>query len=240
MLRSFKIALGFLTIIKIDLEPYPTIEETGKSAWLFPFIGISIGLLLVFASVALNTYFSTIQTSILVLSIWVIWTGGLHLDGWCDSWDALACMSSRERRLEIIKDSRLGSFGAIALIILLALKGIAIYGASSLLPIFAAPIIGRAMMVIIPYGSVTGSQGIGSIYVRELNSFAFKVAVGFFAAACLINGFHGILAGAITFFAGMGFRKLAEKRLGFMNGDIIGALCELSETIFLLIATGAK
>jgi adenosylcobinamide-GDP ribazoletransferase len=236
MLRSFQIALGFLTVLRVDVRPMPELDEVGKSAWAFPVVGALIGIALAVTHVVLTGLFPVAVSSILVVIVWVVLTGGLHLDGWTDCWDSIAASVSRERRREILKDSRLGTFGALGLLLLLALKIAAISGTDFRAAIlFVAPVIGRTMMVTASYGSRCANEGMAGIFLSGLDKQSVRWAWGLGIILALASGLTGLLAVGCAYLGALGFRSLAESRLGIVNGDVIGAMCELSETLVLLI-----
>ena len=237
MLREFEIALGFLTIFKSRLEPVPDMAEVGKSAWAFPLAGGVIGLLLVIAHLIIADHFPAVISAILVVGLWVVLTGGLHLDGWTDCWDALPASVPSERRFEILKDSRLGAFGALALILLLALKVAVVAQADlSLLMLFLAPVIGRGMMVVVGYGARHRGQGMAALFLTGLDNRSVRWACILGFAPALLAGWKGFLAVAGAYLAALWFRRFAEKRLESVNGDVLGSFCELSELVVLLAA----
>ncbi len=238
MLRTFKVALSFLTIIRPDIDPYPSIPEIARSAWTFPLVGAGIGIVLVFFEVVFSSYFSPPVEALLVLSVWIVVTGGLHLDGWSDCWDALACAASPERRNEIMKDSRLGAFGALALFILIGLKASAICYSGSPVYLLSAPVVGRGIMVVASFGTRYRDQGIGAEFMPNLSPDSVKIAAAIAVVAAVVSGYSGLLGLAAAFLAAKWFRRFAESRLGTINGDVLGALCELSETVFLIISVG--
>ncbi|MBI4964627.1 MAG: adenosylcobinamide-GDP ribazoletransferase [Desulfomonile tiedjei] len=237
MLRAFEIALAFLTIFKTRTAPVPDMAEVGKSAWAFPLAGAVIGILLVAAHVIAAGHLPSVIAAILIVALWVVLTGGLHLDGWTDCWDALAASVSPERRFEILKDSRLGAFSALALVLLLALKAAALAQSDlPLLMLFLSPVISRSMMVAVGYGSRHRGQGMAALFLSglDIRSVRWTCVIGF--APALLAGWKGIIAVAAAYFAALWFRGFAEKRLGSVNGDVLGAICELSEVVVLLVA----
>ncbi len=237
MLRPFEIVLGFLTIFKTRLEPVPDMTEVGKSAWTFPLAGAVIGVLLVVAHSVMAAHLPVVISAILVVGLWVVLTGGLHLDGWTDCWDALAASVSPERRFEILKDSRLGAFSALALILLLALKTAAVAQPNlPLMMLFLSPVISRSMMVAVGYGSRHRGEGMAALFLASMDNQALRWAciIGFVPA--LLAGWRGILAVVAAYLTALWFRKFAEKRLGAVNGDVLGAICELSEMVVLVVA----
>jgi adenosylcobinamide-GDP ribazoletransferase len=238
MLRTFKVALGFLTIIRPNLDPYPSIPEIARSAWTFPLVGAAIGIILALCHAVFSLWFAAPVVALLVLAAWIIATGGLHLDGWSDCWDALACAVTPERRNQIMKDSRIGTFGALALFVLVGLKASAICFAGGLVYLFAAPVVGRGIMVVASYGAPYRDEGIGSEFMPNLTGDSVKIAAGIALVAAAFAGASGLLGLIAAFAAAKWFRRFAENRLGTINGDVLGAICELSETIFLIIAVG--
>lgn len=237
MLRSFEIALGFLTVFKVRVEPFPELSETGRAAWAFPLVGMLLGGLLAAAQFALGDRFPAAVNGVLLLGLWVVLTGGLHLDGWTDCWDALAAAVSRERRLAILKDSRLGTFGALGLFFVLGLKTAALAqpGVSSL-TLFLAPVVGRAVMVVASAGVVNVGAGMAAAFVSGLDARAVGGAAVLGFVPVMLAGWSGILAAVAALLAAVWFRSFALSRLGMVNGDVIGGTCELSETVFLIVA----
>ncbi len=170
MPRPLQIALSFLTIFRVPLEPAPNLDEVGKSAWAFPIVGMMMGGILVAAHWLLAAHAPAGLSAVLVVGVWVFLTGGLHLDGWTDCWDALPVATSPERRREILKDSRLGTFGALGLILLLAVKISAVAGADArILPLFLAPALGRSAMTLVCYGAVHTTGGMAAGFLSGLD-----------------------------------------------------------------------
>jgi adenosylcobinamide-GDP ribazoletransferase len=229
----------FLTTLNVRVTPYPDMEEIGRSSWAFPLVGGLIGLLLVLAHGLLGGHLGVWVTALVVTALWVILTGGLHLDGWTDCWDALAASTSRERRYEILKDSRLGTFGALGLFLLVFAK-IATLAREDpdLGALFLAPIIGRGVMVYLCSGLSQTGRGMGSPFLDGLDSTAAFRAVGItLGAVVLVSGLAGIVWGAAALLAAWCFRQFAESRLGMVNGDVMGGMCEFAEVTVLLASS---
>jgi adenosylcobinamide-GDP ribazoletransferase len=237
MVRSFKLALQFLTVFAVPVHPAADLEEIGRSSWAFPLVGGLIGGVIVVAYLIVQAYLTPSLSAILIVGLWVVLTGGLHLDGWTDCWDALAASVPPARRLEILKDSRLGTFGALALLLLVAAK-IAAVGSERISPtvLFVAPIVGRAAMVIGVHGAGHRGNGMASLWLAGLDGRCVTRAWVLGTVPVLIAGWTGIIAACGAYVTSFCFRRLAESRLQVVNGDVIGAMCELCETTFLLIA----
>jgi adenosylcobinamide-GDP ribazoletransferase len=238
MLRSFEIAFQFLTVFRVRVDPEPTLDEVGRAAWAFPVVGAAIGLILVISYGILGGFFPSLLSGILVVVLWVVVTGGLHLDGWTDCCDALPTSVSPDRRQEILKDSRLGTFGALGLFLLVSLKILAI-GSGELGPgmLFLAPVIGRGTMVLAANNATHRGSGMAAQFISGLDQRSVTWAALLGLLPAVLWGWTGILAVAAAYFVTMGFRRLAESRLNAINGDVIGASCEVSETVVLLVGT---
>jgi len=237
MLRSFEIAVQFLTVFKVRLDPVPDMSDVGRSAWAFPVVGAFIGALLVGTYLVLAGHLPLVLVAVVVVGLWVILTGGLHLDGWTDCWDALAASVSQERRFEILKDSRLGTFGALALILLLAAKiGAIAQEGFPIIMLFLAPILGRAIMVLSAYNVQHRGEGMGARFLSQIDERTVKWVAIIGLVPAILAGWTGIWAAAGGCLGAMCFKRFAESRLGTVNGDVIGAICELTEALVLLIA----
>lgn len=170
------------------------------------------------------------------MGLWIFLTGGLHLDGWTDCCDALGATVSQERRAEIIKDSRLGSFGAMGLFLMLGLKvaclSTGLIGFSGLV---LATVLGRSVMVIGFKNCSSMRPGMAMAYISGIDSRSYILTWILILPFAMVNGAGGMMAVILACSVVWGFREFASKKLGFVNGDVIGASCELSET-FVLIA----
>ncbi len=236
MLRSVEIAVQFLTIFKIRPYPVADLQETGKSAWAFPVVGAFIGLLLVIIYSVLSGHVPSSVLAIVVIGLWVVLTGGLHIDGWTDCWDALAASATPDRRFEILKDSRLGTFGAVALILLLLVKiGAVAQPDFPLIMLFLAPIVARGLMVVTVYGSDRVGTGMAAQFISGVDRRIVRWVGILGLAPALLGGWMGLCALVVAYLGAVCFRRLAEARLGMVNGDVMGAICELAEALVLLI-----
>jgi adenosylcobinamide-GDP ribazoletransferase len=224
--------------LKIQVEPPPNLTDVGKAAWTFPLVGLVIGVILAGESLLLRDILPPTITAMVIIVTWVVFTGGLHLDGWTDCWDALGAAAGPERRLEILKDSRLGTFGALGLILLVLAKVFAV--ADSDMPamnLVIAPIVGRGVMAIVFYGTRRAGLGMAAAFVSGLDSGVVARSLLIVVIAAVAAGLTGIIGTIAAFGAAVGFRRLAEARLNMVNGDVIGASCELAETVVLLVGT---
>lgn len=229
MLDDLRSAISFLTIIPLG---FPDNRKAGWSFAWYPLVGLIIGFLLV--SVARYAPFNPMLTSALVLVAWVVITGGLHLDGFSDSCDGLLATVEPERRLEIMKDPRTGSWAVIGLILLLLVKWMAIQTVPIELLIIP-PVLGRWAMVLavysFPYARKSGlggffRDGLGTPQILMATLTAFIICVHFNKAMLMISVFCFVWL----------FGKWASTRLGGgITGDVYGSTCELTEVLCLLV-----
>jgi adenosylcobinamide-GDP ribazoletransferase len=236
---GFLEAVRFLTFIPLPARDVSW-EEVGHGAAYFPLVGALLGSILVLADTLLGRIWSRLLVSVVLVVLWVILTGGLHLDGLADTVDGLRGGRGKEERLTIMKDSCLGTFGGVAVFCLLALKlafvselGPAWCGRGLLL----APTLGRWAMV---YGiwafPSARPEGMGGIFKEHsgLRELALATALALVVALLLFR-FWGLAILGIIWLAVTLFGWLLKRALGGLTGDTYGALCEVSEVLILTV-----
>ena len=144
-------AARYLTIVPLPGAAHAPIESLGRSAVWFPIVGLALGLVLVAVDRLTGWLFSPLLAALLTVTAWKLLTGGVHLDGLADCLDGLTGRDA-EQRLAIMRDSRIGAFGTIGLILFLMLEIVAL---AELPPptrgsaLFAAPVIARATPAVL-------------------------------------------------------------------------------------------
>ena len=220
-------------------------RNISHSRAFYPAIGLMIGLILVGVEEGSSRVFSEPLTAAFLVTVMIIVTRGLHLDGLMDVFDGVFGGFTPERRLEIMRDSRVGAFGVIGAIAVLLLK----YGALVsllMLPqpgkewaLFLFPTLSRWTMVVLlgafPY---VRTQGLGSPFHGTGIKIATTIAgISALAASVLLGGFAGLglFFGATVVAWLMGWA--IAKTLGGLTGDAYGATNEIIETVVLIVAT---
>ncbi|MGE8324065.1 MAG: adenosylcobinamide-GDP ribazoletransferase [Pseudomonas sp.] len=229
------IAVQFLSSLPVRLPGMPAPREVGRSLLCYPLVGLLFGLLLWLASYLLQGTPAPLHAALL-LTLWVLLSGALHLDGLADSADAwLGGFGDRERTLRIMKDPRSGPIAVVTLVLVLLLKFCALWvlveqsiGAQLLL----APLIGRAAMLGLflttPY---VRQGGLGQALAEHLPRLAAGwVLLGCVLLCLMMGGWIVVLALAV--FAWL--RHVMCRRLGGTTGDTAGALLELLELAVVL------
>ena len=236
-MRSLRIAFGLLTTLPIRLPENWSAGDSGRAAVWYPFVGLIIGGITWLAWKGTMLVLHPIVASVIVLIVWIALTGGLHLDGLADCCDGLLASATPERRLEIMKDPRLGAFGVIGLILILFLKA-AVLGtltSSTSLGIVLAASLSRWFILPVALFPLARTGGMGadfssgvrrsSIYISALLPFGMAIALG-------LRGVFSIAAGFIAI--GL-ILLLAKKRIGGVTGDVFGLVVEVVEAIVLLV-----
>ena len=121
-MTPFFIALQFLTRLKIVNQTEWSVEDFGKSVVAFPYVGLIIGLILALLYGILSPFIPLVPLMLILVIAEFLITGGLHADGLMDTSDGLVSGRERDRKLEIMKDSRIGSFGVVAFVFVILLK----------------------------------------------------------------------------------------------------------------------
>ena len=234
-------AARYLTIVPIPGAASSN-EGPGAAAAWFPVVGLAIGVLLSFVDRLGAAVFAPLLAAALTVTAWALVTGGLHLDGLADCFDGLIGRDA-DHRLAIMRDSRVGAFGAIALVLFLALEIGCVSGIdrpARWRALLAAPVLGRAMPPLI--GRVFGAvaKGHGASFGADLGAAA-PVAAGAFALVVLIAilGVLGavscVLGGAVA----LVWAAFMARRLGGISGDVHGATIQLTELAVLLTVAAA-
>lgn len=237
-------AVGLLTTLPVR-APTDEAATPGRAMAFYPLVGALIGGLLAGAAWLLGraglAEAAPLLPAALILAAWAGLTGALHLDGWADCCDALFVPVSRERRLEIMKDPRLGGFGAAGLILLLLIKLAALDGAlrspHALLALIAIPALARwaAVGAAKAYPSARPG-GMGDTFRRGLGRRELVIATGLAALAAAPLLWRGPILWAAAGLALLTMARLAHSRLGGLTGDVYGAIIELAETAALIAA----
>jgi adenosylcobinamide-GDP ribazoletransferase len=238
--QSLLLAIGFLTAIPVTVEP-PSPGALGRAARWFPFIGLCLGGMVAGGHWALLQVFPPLLAAALTVAVWAALTGGLHLDGLADCCDGLlVAATTPERRLEIMRDPRLGAFGAIGLALFLILKVVAIAALSTpylLLVFVAAAITARWLIVLVARQPLARADGLAAEFQSGLTRSTFWLAAilpAMLALASVFGPTRLFLAVALAHVAAFAVLALARARLGGVTGDVFGLVVEVAELTVLL------
>ncbi|MFP3979848.1 MAG: adenosylcobinamide-GDP ribazoletransferase [Desulfobacterales bacterium] len=242
-LNHFGAALRFITVLPAGpAETYHPREMIP----FFPAVGLVLGVILAFADAVFSAFFAPAVVGAMDVMVLAALTGALHLDGLADTADGLFAHKDRQSALSIMKDSRIGVMGAVALICLLLTK----YGTFTALAaggqagwikfliLVLIPAYARAAMIFgirfLPYARPEGGTG------SDLFSEPLRPVEYWGVLACvllsLLLGWRAVLINAVFFITCAGLIGFYRRRMGGITGDMLGAMCEITETTLLISA----
>lgn len=241
LIRPLMTAFAFLTRLPIRAGTISD-RDLGRSVGFFPVVGLVLGLAAAALAFAAAHVFPATMVAVLMVAGLAAITGGLHLDGLSDLFDGLAGgRGNRERTLAIMRDSRIGAQGAVAVFLLLAAKIAAaatLIEARDFMALAALPVISRfavgPSIVLFPY---TRTEGLGRAFNGEAGipqlvvAGATTVLVAFALGPSLLK--PALAAVAVSLLLAV----VLKARLGGLTGDIYGATIEVAEVTAAFVAT---
>jgi len=234
-------AIQFLTRIPLPIKIDISEKNFGKSIAYAPLVGSIIGAIMciVYYLISLSGAFSV--AVIVSLATYVVITGALHIDGLGDTFDGLFSNKSKDRMLEIMRDSRMGTNGIVAIFFVLIIDIFAlteVNNASIYVILLVMPIIGRlGTITSVSFSRYARSTGMGGLFINNcgitefLIGFLITVIIGFFAIGIWI-----IPAILICIMFSSIFIIITKSKIDGMTGDTCGAVCEICQMLFLVFA----
>ena len=233
---SFRRAWAFLTRLPGGTHPR-TDRELGRSIPWFPLVGASVGALSGAVYWALHGPLGASIAAVAAVAASAIATGGFHEDGLADTADALGG-STPARRLEIMKDSRVGAFGVLALVLSALVRVFAVASLGpldGLVALVAAHTLGRTMAVAMMGVSPSASgTGLGHSYTAHLPRIWTAVAIVASSAAAASLGPPGAVALAAAAVGAAVVGLVARRAFGGTTGDVFGAIEQVGEMAVLV------
>jgi adenosylcobinamide-GDP ribazoletransferase len=242
IIRSLLAAIQFLTVIPFPKSFTGGEKELEKCMPFFPVVGLLIGIIIAAFDHVMGFMLPLLPASVMTAIAMTAISGGLHMDGLADTADGFFSARPRERILEIMRDSRTGVMGVLAVVFVIVLKVSVLI---SLPPPFRPgiivlmPLAGRCsfvvMMTALPYvrreGGLATAFGVGKSWLNVLWTSAFLLAAGWLAGRWmgLAASFSALLMAAL-------FSVYCFRKIGGYTGDTLGAGCELMEIIPALAA----
>ncbi|KAA9017085.1 adenosylcobinamide-GDP ribazoletransferase [Niallia endozanthoxylica] len=246
-IKGLIMAFQFFTSIPIPYEVPMDRVHIEKAIKTFPILGLLQGIFYAFVLFAISAWtpLSPLAAAFFVWLSMILLTGGLHLDGWMDASDAYFSYRDRERRLEIMKDSRVGAFGVLSIVVLLSAKFLFIYeiaqrlyDASYVLIAFI-PFLSKSVMgVLLIYVKAAKKEGLGTLFKNAASKYTLWIYPIYIIIlfVVLLAIWPGALGGAfLLLLAGVVFimisAKKAVKWFGGITGDVLGASVEGVEMV---------
>ncbi len=230
--------MRYLTIVPVPGRGAHGLAALGRAAPWFPVVGLALGAVLVGVERLTSAVFSPLLAALLTVTVWKVLSGGLHLDGLADCLDGLAGRDAAHR-LGIMRDSRLGAFGAIGLILFLLLE----IGALVELPadlrwraLLVLPAVGRATPPLLARCFASARvEGQGATFRDGLSAGAAPLGLALAVAlAVAALGVVGLALAAVSVAAALALAAFMAGKLAGVTGDVLGAAIEIAELTGLL------
>lgn len=211
--------------------------DSGRAAVWYSFVGLCVGALAALADHLLSRFVPTLVTAALTLTIWIVLTGGLHLDGLTDCFDGMFHASDPERRLQIMKDSHVGAFGVVGLLLTLLVKFSLL---ASISPQRAVGAILLAASLARWCATFAGTQplarptGMGADFAAGLTKPAVALGALIPLALAVWLNTAGLFALALGLLAMLIILRFARSNLGGVTGDVFGMIIEIVEVAALV------
>lgn len=242
-MKSLVLVIAFGTIV--PMPPVRDIDDAAlrRSMGFFPVVGGLLGLFAWGAMWGTEHLMPHGAAALVVLAAYVLLTGALHLDGLADTFDALGSRRSGRDALAVMKDSRIGTMGAVAVMLVLMGKAVAFAHLSTTdMGVWVVvPVLARTSVVWLMMGTPAARpDGLGALYARRLSNWTVAGATGVgLITAVLFMPWQDVLgmvllAGAFTVL----WARLIRNRFGGSTGDTYGALLEMVEWAGFLAVTG--
>ena len=222
-------------------------KDLSSSLPWFPVVGLFLGLLIYGIGLPwrLTPFINwTAGIALLMVATEVFLTRGLHLDGLADWADSFGGFLDREKRLEIMKDSSLGTFGVLALVLVLSAKWISLermISSGSTIWLLAVFALSRDMMVdhvtSLPYARA--ENGMAGPFVKGASSRHRRISHAITLVSCMVYGPLGLVFFVFSWLVTWRFRLYCRTRFGGITGDLLGTANELIEVMLLLLCAWA-
>lgn len=242
MIRDFLLAAQFLTALPIKIKKRPVESDFGRSILYFPVVGTILGLILGLLYYILKIPFQHIIVCASLIAFEIIITGGIHIDGFCDTVDGLCSSRKKETILEVMRDSRVGAFGVMGLIALLLIKFSALLSLPQKLftdSLIAMTTLSRWSMVIscrfFPYARE--KEGKAKQFVgNATNMHVFLTTVFIILLSVFLLGiwWSAVIIVFVVMFTII-FNSFIKKKIDGITGDTLGALNEIVEVLVILL-----
>ena len=259
-MKRFLIALQFLTIIPVRKGINVSEVEIAKSSSVFVLVGIIQGILLIATDYIAGRVFHPDLVTGIILLVYVLSTGGFHLDGLADTFDAIAAKAEgspdadQQKRLSILKDTATGPMGVTAILFSLGLKYLLLTNLTHFLTftyyssLFFLPVISKwTMLISMFHGKQARENGLGNLFINKIGVKEVALSTTILCLLLILPKFlfsYYIPDNQYIFYALLLVTMYLlcrvwilffHKKFGGLTGDMLGAVSEITEVIFLLM-----
>ena len=236
-IRPFFAALGFLTLVPLPGFMSGTEEDLSGSLPWFVVVGAMIGAGVALVDKTLCNILPNGPASTVTVVTLIVVSGGLHMDGLADTADGFFSTRSKEQLLEIMRDSRVGAMGVMAIVSVIMLKVsllTSLDNPTRFMAVFMAPVAGRFAPVyaIVTMKYVRGDAGLGTVFKKSASLVSLCITFVLFFSVCFwVGRYHGLITAVVTILLVTIFSFWCRHKIGGWTGDTLGASVEISETV---------
>jgi adenosylcobinamide-GDP ribazoletransferase len=236
-IRSMRAAMAFLTVIPVATREGESGERLGRA--YFPAVGALLGLLAGAGFALVSAVTSPLVAAVGATAVMGVLTGALHLDGLADAADGLFGAGDLARRLEVMRDSRVGSFGLVAVVLVLVGDVAALASMSPARAIVALVVAGAlsrwALLLVIETVPYVRQAGLGVAAGGQHRAFDLVLGSAITTIVCLLDWNRAAAAAAVAVLIAAVVGSIARRRIGGATGDVFGATAELSQLGVLVV-----
>lgn len=236
-MKSLLLMIVFFTRIPIKYKHEYREQDLKRGIMYFPLIGLIIGVSLWLPSLAKDF----LDKPVIILVSWLIYlwiTGGLHIDGLADTFDGIFSNRDKDRMLEIMKDSRIGTFGVLGIIFII-LSNLIISFNIDYRFLLLLPIVGRTSALISASTSeyARNEAGMGTTFINHCKLKEVLIGIIFtFMISTLVFNYKVALLTFVTFIITLLQTSYIKKKINGTTGDTLGFVIEISQTVFIFTA----
>lgn len=239
--RADEARLAFMLLTRLPMGRMEFAPPLAAAVWAYPLVGAVVGALVGVVFSLASVGLPPVAAALLAIGAGVLLTGAMHEDGLADLADGFGGGGTRERKLEIMRDSRIGSYGVIALVLVLGLRAetlAALPAGGAVLRMVGLGALSRALLPVImfflPPARADGlGQAAGSVVAK------LPMLAGLALAVILALPF-GVLPAATMALVALALAILARQQIGGFTGDVLGAVQLLTETAGLCILATSR
>lgn len=234
--KGFRLMIAFFTRIPVGIPDYSeNLFASGIKS--LPFVGLLIGMILWLVSFGHMLGLPDSVAALLLIIAYCLVTGGLHFDGVADTCDGIFSGTSREQTLEIMRDSRNGTFAVVGIVLLLLSYFVFFREVGSISPevLLCMPIVGKCGMIVGAFkANPARESGLGYGFIKYVNWPELVVALVTMTVFCILLAPISFLSAAASLLFALAMREGFQKRLGGQTGDTLGFVCEITQVIYLI------
>lgn len=242
-LGNFVLLVSFFTRLPLPEILTSKISDDAKlsdNICFFPIIGLFIGILIASVWFVAISFFPPIVAAGIAISSGILLTGALHEDGLADTADGLGATSDRAKALEIMRDSRIGTYGVLALLTSVALRWTTLSSfdnVSGALALIMVHMVSRsAIPIALRFSNYARSDGLGTMANTPISNTDFTIAmVAVLLLAMVLCGWSGLAAASLALLICAAFCRFTASRIGGYTGDTLGATQQFAEVASLII-----